>query len=249
MFEFFNQLFNIGFVETLRKFVAGPNKAEAARLKLLEAAVQIFGEKGLKGATLREIAAAAGQNVASIAYYFGGKEKLYRAVLEAIVAELRHHLTDVLAQVKRMKQEHPRSSAEALRLLKLFISTAYLRLLSRGEVLSLGRLVVREQTQPSAAFEILYDHAFREFHETLCFLVGTAIGVDPSARENVIRTHAVLGQMWFFVVGRETILRRLGWRSLESPNAELVVAIVCENLEVMLTALRQQAHTPLPARD
>jgi hypothetical protein len=71
----------------------------------------------------------------------------------------------------------------------------------------------------------------------LCFLVGTATGTDPAAKENIIRTHALMGQVWFFVVGRETILRRLGWRSLEGPNAERVAAIFCENIDLVMAGL------------
>lgn len=237
LFDIFNRAFYFGSVTFLQLIDPSPSKADRARGRLLEAALAVFGEKGLKGATVREIAAAAGQNVASIAYYFGGKKQLYRAVLEAIVRELRRHVGDVVVQAAALRQTQPPCPREARRLLRLFLTTVYLRLLSRTEVVAIGRIVVREQTQPSPAFEILYDQAFREFHEMLCFLVGTATGTDPAAKENIIRTHALMGQVWFFVVGRETILRRLGWRSLEGPNADRVAAIFCENIDLVIAGL------------
>ena len=53
-----------------------------ARNRLLDAALALFAEKGFAKTSTREIAQAAQANVASISYYFGDKEGLYRAVFE-----------------------------------------------------------------------------------------------------------------------------------------------------------------------
>jgi AcrR family transcriptional regulator len=53
---------------------------EQARLRLLDAALQLFAEKGFAKTSTREIAQAAQVNIASIRYYFGDKAGLYRAV-------------------------------------------------------------------------------------------------------------------------------------------------------------------------
>src|SRR6266850_7244557 len=103
-----------------------PSKSDQARLKLLQAGLLIFGDKGLQGATVREIAKAAGQNVAAIAYYFGSKERLYHAVIEGIVREIRHHLVDVLVEMERLRSQPQPSPAESLRVLKLFLRSVYL---------------------------------------------------------------------------------------------------------------------------
>lgn len=51
-----------------------------ARNRLLLAALPLFAAKGYAKTSTREIAKAAGMNLASIAYYFGDKAGLYRAV-------------------------------------------------------------------------------------------------------------------------------------------------------------------------
>jgi len=55
--------------------------ADDTRTRILNAAGPIFAEKGYEAATVREICQKAGVNLASVNYYFGGKESLY---LEAV---------------------------------------------------------------------------------------------------------------------------------------------------------------------
>ncbi len=48
--------------------------------RLLDAAEQLFSEHGFDGASVRDIAATAGCNIAAVNYYFGSKDKLYTEV-------------------------------------------------------------------------------------------------------------------------------------------------------------------------
>jgi len=59
-----------------------------ARAALIREGLKIFSEKGYSEASTREIARAAGVNVAAIHYYFGDKEGLYRAVLAKPIMEI-----------------------------------------------------------------------------------------------------------------------------------------------------------------
>ena len=221
------------------------SKSDQAKVQLLEAAVRIFGEKGLKGATVRDIAKAAGHNVAAIAYYFGSKEKLYQAIIEGIVREMRSALGDILEQIERLARQDRPSPVEARALLKSFLGTVYLRILSRHEATPIARLIVREQLEPTPAFEILYRHAFRKVHESLSLLVGVALGHDPRDRKNILRTHMLMGQVYFFAMSRETILRRLGWRQLDGKHADLVVELLHQNIDALLVALAEPRQNPI----
>jgi AcrR family transcriptional regulator len=58
-----------------------PHDARASRRALLDAAAQLFQERGYRGATIREIGERAGVDPALIARYFDGKEGLYLAAL------------------------------------------------------------------------------------------------------------------------------------------------------------------------
>jgi AcrR family transcriptional regulator len=69
--------------ETDEKARITSRTAEATRAALLKAATLVFAEKGYASASVRQITEKAGANQAAINYHFGGKEQLYRAVLEA----------------------------------------------------------------------------------------------------------------------------------------------------------------------
>ena len=58
-------------------------ESSTTRASLLDAAARMFAEHGYDVATTRQIAAAAGVDAALIARYFGSKEGLYLAVVEA----------------------------------------------------------------------------------------------------------------------------------------------------------------------
>lgn len=223
-------------------FQADPGKAARSKASLFAAALRLFGEKGPDGATVREIAAEAGQNVASIAYYFGGKAELYGVVLNGIVEGIRKSLADVLEKVETLRSSGRDDSVQAVQLLKKFLAAVYLRLLSRDDATSIVQIVVREQLGPTPGFDILYERGFRQVHEALCFLAGMALGRDCRSREIIIRTHILMGQVYFFAMSREAILRRLGWRTLEGRNAELVAALVEEHVEVLLAGLLDHSN-------
>jgi AcrR family transcriptional regulator len=214
-------------------------KGGAAKTRLLEAAILLFGDRGLEGASVRDITKAAGQNVAAIKYHFGGKEQLYHAVLEAIIGEIRRRLTDVFEEIEEARRRGGMTPDQAVALLQKFFRSVYLRLLSRDEAVAIGKLMVREQMQPTAGFDVLYSQGIREFHEALCFLVGTALGRNPREKEIIVRTHMLMGQVYFFAMTRATILRRLGWSSLQGRNADWVAELLAENVASLLARLQQ----------
>jgi TetR/AcrR family transcriptional regulator len=63
-----------------------PGRLRQARVaRILEAAEQVFAASGFEGTTTADIAAQAGLPKANVHYYFGTKEKIYRAVLDNIL--------------------------------------------------------------------------------------------------------------------------------------------------------------------
>lgn len=67
-----------------------PRRRDAARsrLAILNGAERLFAERGYEGATMADIASAAGLSAGTPAYYYASKEELYRAVLGRAFAEM-----------------------------------------------------------------------------------------------------------------------------------------------------------------
>ncbi|MCP5071463.1 MAG: TetR family transcriptional regulator, partial [bacterium] len=74
--------------------IPGARERVGTRNRLLEAAREVFAEKGLRQASVRDIAGRAGTNHASIGYHFSSKEALYRVVLEDACQDIRRLAED-----------------------------------------------------------------------------------------------------------------------------------------------------------
>ena len=64
-----------------------PRDAERSRVVILDAAERLFAARGFDGASLADIAAAAGVSRATPSYFYGSKESLYIAVLERVFSD------------------------------------------------------------------------------------------------------------------------------------------------------------------
>ena len=75
---------------------ARQQQREATRERIVEAAVEVFTEKGFEGASTREIARRAGANQGLITYHFHSKEELWRAAANSIFERLGGQLAERL---------------------------------------------------------------------------------------------------------------------------------------------------------
>jgi AcrR family transcriptional regulator len=66
-----------------------PKEPEQNRARIVAAAIDEFAARGFKGASMDAIAARTHTTRGLINYYFGGKEKIYLAVLEHVYSEIR----------------------------------------------------------------------------------------------------------------------------------------------------------------
>jgi AcrR family transcriptional regulator len=69
--------------------------------RILDAAEQLFAQRGFYGVSLRDITQAAGVDVALVAYHFGGKRELFTAVFERRAEVLNRERLELLEEVRR----------------------------------------------------------------------------------------------------------------------------------------------------
>lgn len=142
------------------------NTADSARGRLLHAALGLFAHQGFTKTSTREIAEAAGTNLAAIKYYFGDKAGLYRAVFFELQSkpeeEIRRYGGEAL------------SLRDALRGLYL----GFLEPLKQGELTTLCmKLHMREMLEPTGLWSEEIEQGIRPMHEALVRVLCRHVGV------------------------------------------------------------------------
>jgi TetR/AcrR family transcriptional regulator, regulator of cefoperazone and chloramphenicol sensitivity len=153
------------------------------RTRLLEAGLDHFGRVGFEGANIRAIAAAAGANIAAINYHFGGKRGLYLAVANHIVEGISGAIGPIAAEIIAIAAKPRLAPEEARAALGRFVRTAGRLLATSPKAERWARFILREQLDPTDAFEIIYNSIMGRMHRTLTALVAAVLALDPESDE------------------------------------------------------------------
>jgi TetR/AcrR family transcriptional regulator, regulator of cefoperazone and chloramphenicol sensitivity len=204
-----------------------------ARARLLEAAAEIFGTYNLEGATTRQLAERAGVNQAAIPYYFGGKEGLYLATVEHFFSVHAPAIQTVVKEIESRLAADSIERSEALNLLKKLLEQMLEILLRQQTNRSFGRIIIREQMQPTKAFDLIYERVIRHVHEAISALLAIVLGRPPDDRTVILRAQMIVGQILVFLSGRETIRRRLNLIGYSEQEFAEIKAALHEQLDLL----------------
>jgi AcrR family transcriptional regulator len=204
------------------------------REQLVQAALEVFGRLGFEGASTREIAKTAGANLAAIVYHFGGKEGLHLAVAEYIVERINGLVGPALAGMAA--PEATASPEGARRALFAVVSTMIDVLLGEADAERWARFIVREQMQPTAAFDVIYSF-LGTAHGLASRLVATILD-RPEDEEVRMLVFTLLGQILVFRVAQTMVLRRMAWRGVGAAEREKIKRMVTHNIETILEGAR-----------
>ena len=204
-----------------------------ARARLLDAAAEIFGTYNLEGATTRQLAERAGVNQAAIPYYFGGKEGLYHATVEHFFSVHAPTIQSVVMEIEARLAAGSIDRTEALNLLKKLLEQMLEILLRQQTNRSFGRIIIREQMQPTKAFDLIYDRVIRHVHEAISALLAILLDRKPDDRTVILRAQMIVGQILVFLSGRETIRRRLNLVGYSEQEFAEIKAALHEQLDLL----------------
>lgn len=156
------------------------------RLRLLEAAGEVFAGEGYEGATVRAICRRAKANVAAVNYHFGDKEALYLEVFQHAFETI-HERTPIVL---------PEGEASLREQLEAFVGGFLQRLLTAGDSWH-GRLMARELAAPGPALRKVTQNFVRPHIE---LLQGLIAGARPDLQPDQLELHALslIGQCVFF---------------------------------------------------
>lgn len=76
--------------------MAAPLDPAVTRARIVDAAMALFAERGYDGVSTRDLGKRAEVNIATLNYHFGGKQRLYSAVVDEVYRRVRTELAGTL---------------------------------------------------------------------------------------------------------------------------------------------------------
>jgi len=98
-----------------------------------------------------------------------------------------------------------------------------------------ARFMVREQMQPTAAFDVIYGFMGGS-HGLGARLVATIIGGDADAEAVKLRVFTMMGQIMVFRVAQALVLRGMGWETIGKTERDAIKRIVVAQINAILDA-------------
>jgi AcrR family transcriptional regulator len=165
-----------------------------SRERLLLAAMRLFAGQGFAATSTREIALAAGTNIASISYYFGDKAGLYRAAFSALAPRAGDDMaafTDPGATLRESLQA---------------FYAMLLAPLKHGDLARLCmRLWFREMLEPTGVWLEEIDNGIKPAHAGLMLVLGRHLQVDQPGDDVARLAFCVVGLAMQMMVTRDVI--------------------------------------------
>lgn len=197
--------------------------------RILDVAIDTFGRCGFDGASTRDIARASATAMSSITYHFGGKEGLYLAAADRIAALIGERQRPALEEVRRTPIG---DAADAVAAASALIDSFAAMMLSEDSA-TWARFIIREQLEPSAAFDRIWERMMRHMVEALLALIAVA-RADLGERERRALTVLLIGQAVVLRAGRASVCRILDVERIGAEEANLLRARLRANVRLIL---------------
>lgn len=161
-----------------------------AKEKLIEAGEKLFAEKGLSGVSIRELSKEAGANSALISYHFGGKEGLYKAVLELQFSPIDTLMNSVM-RIEATPTEKIVSYARSVASI-------------HGKMPFLTRFLMSELVNPSRFFEAVIHKYIERVYRFLTATLTEGIACGEFRKDMDVNSAALAlaGMMNFYFISR-----------------------------------------------
>ncbi|GLQ98765.1 CerR family C-terminal domain-containing protein [Dyella mobilis] len=220
----------------------GYARGDETRQRIIDAALQLFGERGYAGASTRDIATAAGVNAPALQYYFDNKEGLYKACAEYLTDDLvaRYAPTMRLASDAQKNGNIDEVIEAYLAMQALTLDTV----LTPSHA-SKGRLVARELAGegPDVASKMLQRRMKQPVNKLLLSMLGRIMDTQPSDTITRIRLLALKGQVLAFYYPPGACLELLGWKEIDAAKSALIKSALLEQTRTLLESWRAPAST------
>jgi AcrR family transcriptional regulator len=213
----------------------GAHGPDDARARLIDAAMELFAEKGYEGTSVRDLAAAAGVNVAAVSYHFGSKDALYHECLRACLApcaQMRERMQFHLKAAQRKKSS--KAAEEALRAcIHIFLEVL------TSSAAKHSQLVMREQSESKPRFEPVIREFFQPVGNILQQIILMLAPDLPQMRGFMVIS-GIIGQCLHTLKARASYRVLAGVDSHSSEYIEMVSAHIAHFTALGLRGLERE---------
>ena len=157
------------FLATMRPPKTSASSADT-RQRLVDAAANLFANKGFEHVTVREICKASNANVAAVNYHFGDKAGLYRAVVMRAI--------DVMRETNELSQRagDGLSPEDQIRgFVRVFVG----RIMGDSPTSWIHRLMAREMERPTDVLDLVMQQVLKPRIDYLCTVIGAIMRLQP----------------------------------------------------------------------
>jgi TetR/AcrR family transcriptional regulator, regulator of cefoperazone and chloramphenicol sensitivity len=213
----------------------GYARGDETRHRIIEAAVELFGEYGFDGASTRDIAARAGVNAPALQYYFENKEGVYRACVEAMADDALKTFGPALDHAQQLIQQN----ADTATLIDAFLGIQQASadaVFAKASKPGRRLFFAREQAgyEPESATQILACKIREPLAHISASLLERITGRAADDPVTLIRTFSLHGQMVIFHVAHRSTLSMLGWKNIDAQKAEQIKSVVRAQTRTLL---------------
>lgn len=201
-------------------------RGEIAREKLIVVALDLFGRYGFEGTSTRMLRDAAGVNLQAILYYFGSKEGLYIATAEYLGGEINSHVSGLRTKVRGRLQELAAAgqslSREEARAFLTEILQKMATLFVSKESEPWARFLIREQMEPTEAFNRVYTAVMKPMLEAGIQLISALLDEDPLSEHVRLRMISLFGSVLVYRTAHASAMLQLEWSSIGASEVKTI---------------------------
>lgn len=203
-------------------------KKDNTKERILTTAVKLFAQKGFNGTSIREICKEANANICLISYYWGGKEELYRGILDDLIEkqyEYSKTFIDFDCDPKTLNKEE--QIKLLIKITEKFVAFFYSKNISKDLIIFL----LKEQQNSSY---ITKSPSFNYLRK----IVGSIFNKDENEKKIIFKTLFIISQLNSPRILPAFSLSLLGQDDFNEED----IKIIKDNVKIYINALIREAN-------
>jgi hypothetical protein len=155
-------------------------------------------------------------------------------VVRHIVEQATPAYRSAVAEINETLAKSSCSSSECFAMLSRILNTMVTTILGTPEAKSWAGIILREQMEPTRAFDIIYEGVMQPVLQCCLALVARILHRQPDDPETMLSVIAIVGQVLIFRTSREAVIRSLQWKGYSRREIQAVQSIVIKHARAIL---------------